>query len=103
MTRGSASCRPRWLKRRSATSTSSGRPTLLVPPFLRPTCSLACAPGNDRHVSNNGDGGVVARAAAELYAGLPEDFTGRRRELAAATRAAGDREAARLISALRKP
>jgi hypothetical protein len=38
-----------------------------------------------------------------LYAGLPEDFTGRRRELAVAARAAGDREAARLISALRKP
>jgi hypothetical protein len=54
-------------------------------------------------VSNDGDGGVVARAAAELYAGLPEDFTGRRRELAAAARAVGDREAARLISALRKP
>jgi hypothetical protein len=54
-------------------------------------------------VSNNGDGGVVASAVAELYAGLPEDFTGRRRELAAAARAAGDREAARLISALRKP
>ncbi|HEY6787266.1 MAG TPA: hypothetical protein VI365_08135 [Trebonia sp.] len=54
-------------------------------------------------MSNNGDGGVAARAAAELYAGLPEDFTGRRRELAAAARAAGDREAARLISALRKP
>jgi hypothetical protein len=38
-----------------------------------------------------------------LYAGPPEDFTGHRRELAAAARAAGNREAARLISALRKP
>jgi hypothetical protein len=54
-------------------------------------------------VSNNGDGGAVASAVAELYAGLPESFTGRRRELAAAARAAGNREAARLISALRKP
>jgi hypothetical protein len=54
-------------------------------------------------VNNNGDGGAVASAAAELYAGLPEDFTGRRKELAAAARAVGDREAARLITALRKP
>jgi hypothetical protein len=54
-------------------------------------------------VSNSTDGGLVARAAAELYAGLPEDFTRRRKELAAMARQAGDREAARLITALRKP
>ena len=46
---------------------------------------------------------MVASAVAELYAGLPEDFTKRRKELVAAARAAGHREAARLITALRKP
>jgi hypothetical protein len=54
-------------------------------------------------VSKSADGGLVARATAELYAGLPEDFTRRRKELAAAARAVGDRDAARLIGALRKP
>jgi hypothetical protein len=54
-------------------------------------------------VSSNADGGPVARAVAELYAGLPEDFTARRRELATAARAVGDLETARLITALRKP
>jgi hypothetical protein len=54
-------------------------------------------------VSKSADGGVVASAVAELYAGLPEDFAKRRKELAAAARAVGDREAARLITALRKP
>jgi hypothetical protein len=54
-------------------------------------------------VSKSAGGGLFARATAELYAGLPEDFTRRRKELAAAARAAGDREAARLIGALRKP
>ena len=54
-------------------------------------------------MSNYGDGGAVASAAAELYAGLPEEFTGRRKELAAAARAAGNGEAARQIAALRKP
>ena len=33
---------------------------------------------------------MVTRATAELYAGLPEDFTARRKELAAAARATGD-------------
>jgi hypothetical protein len=46
---------------------------------------------------------VVDSAAAELYAGQPEEFTQRRKELATAARTAGDREAARLIGALRKP
>ena len=54
-------------------------------------------------MSNNADGGHVARAVAELYAGLPEDFTRRRKELATAARSVGDLEAARLITALRKP
>jgi hypothetical protein len=38
-----------------------------------------------------------------LYAGSPEQFTERRKALAAAARAAGDRDAARRIAALRKP
>jgi hypothetical protein len=45
----------------------------------------------------------VAAAAAELYGADPAAFTGRRGELAAAARTAGDREAARAITALRKP
>jgi len=54
-------------------------------------------------VSKSADGGLVSRATAELYAGLPEDFTRRRKELAEAARAVGDRDAARLIGELRKP
>jgi hypothetical protein len=46
---------------------------------------------------------VVSSATAELYTGLPEQFTERRKALAAAARAAGDRDAARQIAALRKP
>jgi hypothetical protein len=42
-------------------------------------------------------------AADELYLGDPDEFTARRKELAAAARAAGDREAARDIAALGKP
>ena len=38
---------------------------------------------------------LSTRAAEELYASAPEEFTPRRKELAAAARAAGDREAAR--------
>jgi hypothetical protein len=47
--------------------------------------------------------GRVAEAAAELYAGGLDAFIGRRAELAAAARSAGDRGAAREIGALRKP
>jgi hypothetical protein len=47
--------------------------------------------------------GTVDSAAAELYAAPPEEFTERRKALAAQARAAGDREAARQIIALRKP
>jgi hypothetical protein len=46
---------------------------------------------------------TVASAAAELYSAPPQEFTQRRKELAAAARAAGDRETARRITALRKP
>jgi hypothetical protein len=45
----------------------------------------------------------LAAAVAELYAAAPEVFTGRRGELAAAARAAGDRAAAKAIAALRRP
>ncbi|MGC7094791.1 hypothetical protein ACPZ19_09015 [Amycolatopsis lurida] len=41
--------------------------------------------------------------AAELYAGSREDFTGRRNELAAQARKAGDRDLAARIKELRKP
>ncbi len=47
--------------------------------------------------------GPLTAAAAELYAADPGEFTGRRAELAAAARAAGDAGAARQIAALRKP
>jgi hypothetical protein len=45
----------------------------------------------------------VTAAVAELYGAEPQEFTGRRKALAAAARAAGDAAAAREISALRKP
>jgi hypothetical protein len=45
----------------------------------------------------------LAAAVAELYQAAPEDFTGRRGELAAAARDAGDRAEAKAIAALRKP
>jgi hypothetical protein len=47
--------------------------------------------------------GSLAAAAAELYAADPGEFTGRRADLVAAARAAGDPAAARQIAALRKP
>jgi len=48
-------------------------------------------------------GDRVAAAAEELYGADPEAFTGRRGELAAAARGAGDRAAAKAIGALRRP
>jgi len=45
----------------------------------------------------------LAAAVAELYGTPPEEFTGRRGELAAAARDGGDRAAARAIGALRRP
>ncbi|MGH3280446.1 MAG: hypothetical protein ACRDNW_15085, partial [Trebonia sp.] len=48
-------------------------------------------------------GGRLAAAIAELYGAAPETFTGRRAELAAEARGAGDRAAAKAIAALRKP
>ena len=48
-------------------------------------------------------GGRLSAAATELYGADPQEFTDRRKELAAAARAAGDTAAAKQISALRKP
>ena len=48
-------------------------------------------------------GDRVTAAAEELYGADPEAFTGRRGELAAAARSAGDRAAAKAIGALRRP
>jgi len=48
-------------------------------------------------------GDRVAAAVEELYGADPEAFTGRRGELAAAAREAGDRAAAKAIGALRRP
>ncbi|HEY1701078.1 MAG TPA: hypothetical protein VGG75_15320 [Trebonia sp.] len=45
----------------------------------------------------------VAEAAAELYGTDPARFTGRRKELADAARAAGDRDTAKRVTSLRKP
>jgi hypothetical protein len=55
-------------------------------------------PGNDRQSADR-----LAAAAAELYELAPDEFTGRRGELATAARAAGDRPAAKAIGALRRP
>jgi hypothetical protein len=48
-------------------------------------------------------GDRVAAAVEELYGADPEAFTGRRGELAAAARDAGDRAAAKAITGLRRP
>jgi hypothetical protein len=45
----------------------------------------------------------VTAAVAELYGADPEEFTARRKELADEARAAGDRDASKEITALRKP
>jgi len=47
--------------------------------------------------------GLVTAAVAELYDADPQQFTDRRKALAAAARAAGDADAAKQIAALRKP
>jgi hypothetical protein len=47
--------------------------------------------------------GLVAAAVAELYDADPQEFTDRRKALAAAARAAGNAAAAKQIAALRKP
>lgn len=46
---------------------------------------------------------LVAQAVAELYGAEPQEFTDRRKTLAAAAKASGDAAAARQIAALRKP
>jgi hypothetical protein len=50
-----------------------------------------------------GTGDRAAAAVDELYGADPGSFTGRRTELAAAARDAGDRAAAKAIAALRRP
>jgi hypothetical protein len=63
------------------------------------TCSPGSATGHDRYVASD----RVTAAAAELYGADPGDFTVRRKALADGARAAGDRDAAKEITALRKP
>ena len=46
---------------------------------------------------------LLSAAAADLYSADPENFTARRKELAAQARRAGDAEAAKSIAALGKP
>ena len=58
--------------------------------------------------ASRGSGGdaadnLVSSAEDELYAADPDQFTARRKELAAAARKAGDADAARAIGALPKP
>jgi hypothetical protein len=52
---------------------------------------------------NPGAADLVTAAVAELYDADPQEFTDRRKALAAAARAAGDAAAAKQIAALRKP
>jgi hypothetical protein len=49
------------------------------------------------------DTDLVSQAIAELYSVDPEEFTQRRRDLAASARSAGDRSAAKEIAGLGKP
>jgi hypothetical protein len=60
--------------------------------------------GHDRKVADDSTGSELVReAAAQLYAGDPAGFIGRRGDLAARARASGDAAAAKQIAALRKP
>ncbi len=59
------------------------------------------ADGNNPPAAGGGD--RLAEAAAELYGADPQEFTDRRKALAAAAKASGDAAAARQITALRKP
>jgi hypothetical protein len=52
---------------------------------------------------DQGAADLVTAAVAELYDADPQEFTDRRKALAAAARAAGDAAAAKQIAALRKP
>jgi len=63
------------------------------------TCSPGSATGHDRYVASD----RVTAAVAELYGTDPGEFIPRRKALADAARAAGDRQAAKEITALRKP
>ena len=54
-------------------------------------------------MSSSGVGDRVSTAVTELYGADPQEFTDRRKALAAAARAAGDAAAAKQIAALRKP
>src|SRR5262249_24625046 len=98
-TRGSARSHRRSTRSPSATSTSSARWTRRARQSRRTTCSPGSATGHDRDVASD----RVTAAAAELYGADPGDFTARRKALADAARAAGDRDAAKEITALRKP
>jgi hypothetical protein len=61
------------------------------------------SPGGNQEETDSTAVSPVAAAAEELYGADPEAFTGRRGELAAAARDAGDKAAAKAITALRKP
>jgi len=63
------------------------------------------AAGEDQGAGSEDQGaaGLVTAAVAELYDADPQEFTDRRKALAAAARAAGDAAAAKQIAALRKP
>src|SRR5215472_9473802 len=126
-TPGSARSRRRSSKKPSGTSTSSGPPTPPARRCRKTICSRGCEPGHDRYVAgidnpgaagdnagaagNNpgvagddpGASDLVTAAVAELYDADPQEFTDRRKALAAAARAAGDAAAAKQIAALRKP
>ena len=62
-------------------------------------------PGEDPGTAGEdpGTAGLVTSAVAELYDADPQEFTDRRKALAAEARAAGDAAAAKQIAALRKP
>jgi hypothetical protein len=76
----------------------------------QPTDNLSAGDGPGAAGDNPGAGGdnagaadLVTAAVAELYDADPQEFTDRRKALAAAARAAGDAAAAKQIAALRKP
>jgi len=65
--------------------------------------TVAGKAGRSRGSSAPADTDRAGDAIAELYAGDPDAFVERRRDLASQARAAGDREAAKAIAGLGKP
>lgn len=93
---------PAWGARKTAVLSFPDAPSVVPVPRtaqLRDPCGV----DGDDTVSDDPLPDRLTAATRELCAMAPADFTGRRTELVRAARAAGDRDLARAIAALRKP